>query len=84
MSIKKRDANFANTEEGKDIRSQLLSMMKDSIYNTTATYSSKTEIYNDNLIPFVDKHMNYLTSHPNLDASLYLANLRLMTKQRTE
>lgn len=78
----KQSTLFLESEEGQTIRRQLEKMVASSQYNTTSTYSSKTDIYSDNLIPFVDKHLNYLTSHPSLNPTLYLANLRLMTKLR--
>lgn len=78
----KKSIDFLASEEGKIIRTQLEAMVTSSQYNTTSTYSSKTDVYADNLIPFVDKHLNYLTAHPSLNPTLYLANLRLMTKLR--
>jgi hypothetical protein len=63
-----------------DIRMQLLLMVQDTTYNTGSTYSADGERYPDNLIPFVDKHMNYLYSHPTMDPVQYLGNLRLMTR----
>ena len=80
MSSTKRSTNFVNSVEGQAIRAQLEAMALSSTFNTTSTYSAKTEIYADNLIPFVDKHMNYLTSHPSLNPDIYLSNLRLMTR----
>jgi len=57
-------------------------MTGDSSYNTAPSYSNDTALYPDNLIPFVDKHMNYLVNHPALEASQYLANVRLVTRVR--
>ena len=57
-------------------------MVADEKYNTDSTYSSDTITYSDHLIPFVDKHMQYLIMHPSVDAEQYLSNLRLMTRVR--
>lgn len=74
--------DFAISEQGLEIKQALLDMCADSRYNTESTFSADTETYGDNLIPFVDKHMNYLCNHKSLDPYHYLANLRLMTKVR--
>lgn len=79
--IKTRNA-FFQTEEGRQIKKELQQMALSSLYNTTATYSANSSLYPDNLIPFVDKHTNYLINHPQLEASKYLANIKLMTKVR--
>jgi hypothetical protein len=78
----KKRSDFFDSEEGVDIREQLRLMTTDNKYNTTSTFSTNNELYPDNLIPFVDKHMNYLNVHPKLDATQYLANIRLMTRVR--
>ena len=82
MSLPKRALDFIDSPEGIAIRRQLEKMETDALYNTSSSYSAKTEIYADNLIPFVDKHINYLIAHPSLNPTLYLANLRLKTKLR--
>ncbi len=80
-SIKSR-AGFVDTEKGKEIRQELQLMAEDDSYNTTSSYSANGLLYPDNLIPFVDKHMSYLVSHPLLDPDKYLANVRLLTRKR--
>ena len=82
MSTLKKRANFFETEEGMEFVENLRSMQIDKSYNTGASYSANNTEYPDNLIPFVDKHKNYLNAHPAIDAKLYIANLRLMTKVR--
>jgi hypothetical protein len=81
MALKSRRA-FFETEEGLEIKKQLQSIAENVIYNTGPSYSANSEMYPDHRIPFVDKHMNYLISHPSLDADKYLANIRIMTKVR--
>ena len=73
-------SSFFDSEESKAIK-QRLQLMADSVtYNTQSSYTANGLRYPDNLLPFVDKHMNYLSAHPQLDAGMYLRNLRLMTR----
>jgi len=72
--------DFFNSKEGEDIRETLRFIDADIKYNTSSSYSANSLRYPDNKIPFVDKHMNYLNSHPQLDVWKYIANIRLMTK----
>ena len=74
--------NFFDTEEGIEVERTLRSMVTDNAYSTVSSYSTDAEQYPDNLIPFVDKHMKYITTHPSTDPIHYLANLRLMTRVR--
>jgi hypothetical protein len=77
-----RGKNFFDSQEAEEIRNALLQMTRDSSYSTTPTYSTDSATYTDHLIPFVDKHMNYLNLHPKMEASMYLANLKLKTRIR--
>lgn len=81
MAIKTR-RSFFETEEGRDIKLELQQMDSSGLYNTTSSYSANSLLYPDNRIPFVDKHMNYLIDHPSLEASKYLANIKLMARIR--
>ncbi|HTE58640.1 MAG TPA: hypothetical protein VK694_07940 [Verrucomicrobiae bacterium] len=69
-----------NSEEGLESKRVLRQMDADTAYNTQPTYSSNTKLYPDNLIPFVDKHMDYLCSHPATDPQHYISNLRLISR----
>ena len=80
MSAYQTRSHFVDSEEGKTIKQKLQFMTSDEGYNTQSSYSANSLRYPNNLIPFVDKHMNYLSVHPKLDARLYLANLQLMTR----
>jgi hypothetical protein len=82
MALQKTRNTYFETEEGQSVKLQLQQMASSSTYNTSASYSTNSSLYPDNLIPFVDKHMNYLINHPALEATTYLANIRLMTKTR--
>lgn len=78
-SVKKR-ISFFDSAEGIEARRLLQRMVLDATYKTSPTYSTNSAVYPDNLIPFVDKHMNYLNAHPNVDVRHYMANLRLITR----
>jgi hypothetical protein len=82
MALPKTRRNFSDTEEGRELRLRLQVMTSDSLYNTAPSYSNDTVLYPDNLIPFVDKHMNYIVNHPMLEVGQYLANVRLITRIR--
>ena len=82
MATAKNRNDFTETEEGKAIIERLKQLAESSTYNTIATYSSDAVSYPDNLIPFVDKHVNYLIKHPSVDVNQYLANIKLMTLVR--
>jgi hypothetical protein len=82
MYALKSRKNFFESEEGLEIRNKLRQMMIDDTYKTVSSYTPNAEQYPDNLMPFVDKHMNYLYVHPRLDSGIYLNNLRLMTRVR--
>jgi hypothetical protein len=78
-NVKKR-VNFFESETGIYIKNILVEMTRDDHYNTISSYSADTSSYPDNLIPFVEKHMHYLNTHPNIDPEHYISNLRLLTK----
>jgi hypothetical protein len=82
MAVVKRRSAFFETPEGKEIKLELQQIASSNSYNTVSSYSANSLLYPDNLIPFVDKHINYLIDHPSLEADKYLANIRLMTKVR--
>lgn len=82
MATNKRQSDFITSEEGQQIKQALLSMLENEQYSTESSYSTNADLYPDNLIPFIDKHMHYLTSHPSVDPAHYLANLRLITRVR--
>lgn len=82
MSSPKSRSQYFATEEGLEVEKSLKQMAIDSRYNTESSYSPNAALYPDNLMSFVDKHKAYLNAHPALNADIYLANLRLMTKSR--
>jgi hypothetical protein len=82
MATPSKRTNFPESEEGQAVKQLLIHMDDDGAFNTEASYSADTASYSDNIIPFVDKHMRYLQSHPSVDSGQYVANLRLMTRKR--
>ncbi|CAN5149673.1 hypothetical protein BH09PAT3_BH09PAT3_2380 [soil metagenome] len=70
--------NFLASTDAVLIREELERMTTDPKYNTRSFYTPQQ----DENLSFVDKHMGYLSDHPKLKPSEYLANLRLMTKAR--
>lgn len=81
MALKQRK-DYRESIEGQNVIRSLQSMFEDRVYNTGSSYSANTAMYPDNLMPFIDKHMNYLIAHPSIEANTYIANLRLMTRVR--
>lgn len=79
-SASKKRPNFFESAEGLAIKETLMAMAADVTYHTLSTYSANGLLYPDNQISFVDKHMEYLRTHPATDPQHYLSNLRLMTR----
>ena len=69
-------------EEVERVENELRKMLEDDNFNTLSSYIASTEVYSDHKIPFVQKHMAYLRSHPKVNPDQYLSNLRMMTKIR--
>ena len=81
MSYKKR-TNFLDTEEAQVVKIELQEMLKNPKYATKDSYSADVVKYPSHSVGFVDKHMDYLQKHPNVNADYYLANLKLISKIR--
>jgi hypothetical protein len=82
MATNRKQSDFIASEEGVRIRQELTAMLSNQSYTTESTYIANSERYPDNQIPFVEKHMHYIATHPSVDPNHYLANLRLITKVR--
>lgn len=78
----KKRSGFFDSEEGKEVKRLLQYMTTDKAFNTLSSYTSDSSLYPDNMMPFVDKHMNYLNAHPELDSQKYITNVRLKTRIR--
>lgn len=82
MALLKRRISFYESEEGIAVKRMLEGMVNDDRFCTDTTYSADETHYPDHRLPFVDKHMNYLNVHPNIQLSHYMSNLRLITKKK--
>lgn len=82
MPTVSKKSNILTSEEGQIIRAELESMQSDKRYHTKNTYTANETDFPDNVMPFVDKHMLYLSKHSELDPQHYLSNLRLKIKVR--
>jgi hypothetical protein len=80
MRTSNKRSHFLETQEAIEVRQKLQFMASSNLYNTASSFTVNDTEYPDNLMPFLDKHMNYLNDHPKLDSGMYLANLRLMTR----
>lgn len=80
MATTKKRINFADSIEGLEVMYILSVMQKDNSYNTPDSYSANTTLYPNNVMSFVEKHMQYLSVHPTTNPGQYVSNLRLMTQ----
>lgn len=71
---------FNESDDGIVAEQLLLSMVADEAYRTESSYTPNAVLYPDNLISFVDKHMQYLRIHPTTNPRHYISNLRLMLR----
>lgn len=82
MSVAKKKNYLNDTAEGAYVKHELELMVIDGSFNTTSSYSANTKLYANHTITFVQKHLAYLNNNPQVDAVMYLSNLRLMTRIR--
>jgi hypothetical protein len=82
MSAQSNNTAFMLSDAGVALKQTLLDMVTDSLYITKPGYTPNSDQYPDNIIPFVDKHLEYLRTHPATDPQHYISNLRLMTRVR--
>jgi hypothetical protein len=82
MAAYKKNTSFISDEHVQEVHEELEEMERDSAFNTESSFSPNVDLYPDNRMPFVDKHMQYLMSHRGIDPNQYLSNLRLMTRIR--
>lgn len=77
-----RKQDFFETAEGEALLKKLQEMHESELYLTDSSYSPKSEIYSNNLIPFIDKHVNYIRTHPQMNPLQYISNLQISTRVR--
>lgn len=81
-AITTKQADFFASEDGLRARQSLQHMVESSRFVTKSSYSANSAAHPDNMISFVDKHMQYLSLHRDLKPEQYIANLKLMTRLR--
>lgn len=82
MPTSPKRGHFLESEEGNYAKQSLEQIDADAKYKTEPSYSANAEKYPNNIIPFIDKHMKYLSEHQGINLEHYLSNLRLMTRKR--
>ena len=65
-----------------EIVARLVSMEADPNMITKPAYRANATLWPDNIIPFVDSHLEYLKSHKTVEPAHYLSNLRLMLRKK--
>lgn len=68
--------------EEEEIKTALLAMESDNNLLTKSAYKANGEQWPGNTISFMDTHLLYIKTHPTLDPSHYLSNLRLMLRKK--
>lgn len=82
MPTAPKKSNILFSEEGQKIRIELAEIEANPKYRTGTSYSANSEDYPDHVMPFVEKHMLYLSKHHELNPQHYLSNLRLKIRIR--
>jgi len=80
--VKYKDATgFINRVSVDKITADLKLMEVDPRYETNKFYRGSSQRWTDNYLSFVDYHVNYLKSYPNLEPDHYISNLRLKLRK---
>ena len=82
MYTLKRKNDFMQSEAGIEAYNNLKLMVADDTYHTKPSFSTNKELYPDGLIPFIEKHIDYLCAHSETNPPMYLSNLRLINRIR--
>lgn len=61
----------------------LLRLEADPSFITESAYRANAERWPKNRITFIDIHMEYLNTHPEISVEDYLSNLRLKIRKST-
>ncbi len=65
------------------VKDYLSQMEKDPTFSTVSAYRADAIRWPDHRISFIETHLNYLRTHPQVSTNDYLANLRLQLRVRT-
>lgn len=71
-----KQQEFLKSDAASLARIELKLMVGNPKYNTIDSFSAKSA----EDVPFVDKHMQYLCEHLNVNPRHYLSNLKLKTR----
>ncbi len=81
MAIQQQEG-FINNVREDEIISALKQMKRNALYLTEPTYRGNAEKWPNNQISFIDYHIAYLKSHPQVNPDHYIANLKLVFKKK--
>jgi hypothetical protein len=82
MSTSTKKVPFAESEAGVAALATLQALFANTAHTTESGYHVNEELHPNNSIGFVEKHMEYLSTHSSINPDYYLSNLRLMTGSR--
>jgi hypothetical protein len=82
MATTTKKVPCAESEAGLAARVTLEALFDNEAHTTESGYHVNEELHPNNSIGFVEKHMEYLSTHAAVNPSYYLSNLRLMTGKR--
>jgi hypothetical protein len=71
-----------STMSPEEIATELQKMLANPALITKPGFRANGEQWPNNVIPFVDDHLDYLSSHRNINPAHYLMNLRLQLRRR--
>jgi hypothetical protein len=66
-----------------EIKAALEQLEADPDFITKSAYRANAQQWPDNVIPFVEVHLQYLKEHPKLNPEHYLSNLKLRIRRRS-
>lgn len=81
MAVSKKEIEFTTSDVGEWCRQTLANIEYDQAYFSEPSFTSDTEQFPDNLMPFTMTHMNYLAKHPEVNPKHYISNLRLRSRK---
>jgi hypothetical protein len=82
MATSTKKVPFMESEAGIAARAFLEALLANTAHTTESGYHVNEELHPNNSIGFVEKHMEYLSTHSSVNPDYYLSNLRLMTGSR--
>jgi hypothetical protein len=77
-----RKNDFFDTPEGKEIEAILRNIAESDDFSTSSSYNPNGELYMNNSMTFVEKHMAYIRSHPKVNPNQYVSNLKISSRKK--